>query len=376
MTAMAPAWARCRRTAIRSDDRDRARAQRDRSARSLLARALPAAQGDRPGAVGLGRRDLPRLSAALQVRARPAHPDRADAEPALRDRRAPGARALPLHPGETLAQLLELLEQAGAAAASARTRARARAARQGARRADALPRAAARPGLRAGVVRAPVLLPARAPPPARARRPRRPPRRVARATEYELIDYKTSRPKSAEQLEGRHPAVALRARRARVLGAGGLAAGLLLRARRPQGARAAGRPRRGARSRRSCSPPARASSPSASSRRRRTRPARSATTGSSAPRRSGSLAPPAGHAACRLPPAACRLPPAACDAVTYFPSGPRWRRKRWNSRASMSPEGTSSGISSDSSLSAACSRRSTNAWMSGSLCTARPTWRS
>ncbi len=59
----------------------------------------------------------------------------------------------------------------------------------------------------------------------------------------------------------------------------------------------------------------------------------------------------------------------------YFPSSPRWRRKRWNSRASMSPEGTSSGALS-SSLSAACSRRSTNAWMSGSLCTASPTWRS
>ncbi len=59
--------------------------------------------------------------------------------------------------------------------------------------------------------------------------------------EYELIDYKTSRPKSAAAAERRHPAVAVRARRARGLAAGGLAAGLLLRARRPQGPRSAGR---------------------------------------------------------------------------------------------------------------------------------------
>ena len=61
--------------------------------------------------------------------------------------------------------------------------------------------------------------------------------------------------------------------------------------------------------------------------------------------------------------------------VRYLLSCPRWRRKRWNSRAMTSPEGTSS-VETSSSLSAACSRRSTNAWMSGSLCTARPTWRS
>ena len=54
---------------------------------------LPARE--RPGAVGVGHRDVPRLPAALQVRARPAHPDRADGPSALRDRRAPGARALP-----------------------------------------------------------------------------------------------------------------------------------------------------------------------------------------------------------------------------------------------------------------------------------------
>ena len=67
--------------------------------------------------------------------------------------------------------------------------------------------------------------------------------------------------------------------------------------------------------------------------------------------------------------------PAAERLAATCLSSPRWRRKRWNSRASMSPEGTSSGALS-CSLSAACSSRSTNAWMSGSLCTASPTWRS
>ena len=73
--------------------------------------AVPAAQGRRPGAVGVGHRDLPQLPAALQVRARPAHPHRADAPPALRDRRAPGARALPLRRRRRRStQMLELLD--------------------------------------------------------------------------------------------------------------------------------------------------------------------------------------------------------------------------------------------------------------------------
>ena len=50
--------------------------------------------------------------------------------------------------------------------------------------------------------------------------------------EYELIDYKTSRPKTATQLKRRRPAVPLRAGRARSLAAGVLSPGLLLRARR------------------------------------------------------------------------------------------------------------------------------------------------
>src|SRR5437899_1452967 len=46
-----------------------------------------------------------------------------------------------------------------------------------------------------------------------------------------------------------------------------------------------------------------------------------------------------------------------------------------NSRARASPEGTCCPVAA-SAPSVACSRRSTNAWMSGSLWTARATWRS
>src|SRR5438445_321314 len=65
-----------------------------RPPRRALARPVPAPQGGRPGAVGIGHRDVPQLSAEVQVLARPAHSHRADAGPALRDHRASGARAL------------------------------------------------------------------------------------------------------------------------------------------------------------------------------------------------------------------------------------------------------------------------------------------
>src|SRR5439155_130768 len=111
---------------------------------------------------------------ALQVLARPARTHRADAAPALRNRRAPGARALSRRGG--------LL--AGAPARAARRllgkgrprpgRARARAVRESPLGARALPRAAARGALRTGVVRALLLLPARPSSRARARRSCRP----------------------------------------------------------------------------------------------------------------------------------------------------------------------------------------------------------
>ena len=162
--------------ATSSGDERAARAG-DRAARGALARTVPAAQGDRPGAVGLGHRDLPQLPAALQVRARPAHPHRADAAPALRDRRAPGARALPLR-GRADARA-DARAARGRLAPRRLRRSRAELELHEKARA-ALTRYHARlhgAGLRAGVVRARVLLPARAPPPARARRPRRPARR-------------------------------------------------------------------------------------------------------------------------------------------------------------------------------------------------------
>ena len=57
---------------------------------------------------------------------------------------------------------------------------------------------------------------------------------------YELIDYKTSRPKTRRAAARRRAALAVRARGARGLAAGVLPPGLLLRARRPQGARSRG----------------------------------------------------------------------------------------------------------------------------------------
>ena len=73
----------------------RRRAQVDRRPRRAVARAVPADARRRRAAVGHRHRHLPRLPAALQVRARLPDPAGADAAPALRDRRAPGARALP-----------------------------------------------------------------------------------------------------------------------------------------------------------------------------------------------------------------------------------------------------------------------------------------
>ena len=112
--------------------------------------------------------------------------------------------------GETLTQLLDLFEacwrrggfREGSSERELRGKARA-----------ALERYHTRlhgPGLRAGVVRAPVLAAHRPSPLARARRSRRSPRVGARGRRggetagggerYELIDYKTSRPRTPEQL--------------------------------------------------------------------------------------------------------------------------------------------------------------------------------
>ena len=68
-------------------------------------------RGRGPDAVGLGHRDLPDLPAQVQVRARLPDPAGADDQPALRDRGAPGAGALPhAQGGGSLDALMELFE--------------------------------------------------------------------------------------------------------------------------------------------------------------------------------------------------------------------------------------------------------------------------
>ena len=174
--------------------------------------------------------------------------------------------------------------------------------------------------------------------------------------EYELIDYKTGRPKSAEQLAN-DVQLSLYAIAARE--AWGLEANrrrLLLPPRRPEG-----RHRRGQRTgrldpRRRGRMSPRESRRRSSSRHPRRAPASSATTGSSA----------------RLPSAD---PARAVSARRQLGgSSPRWRRKRCSSRSIESPEGRSKESASPSS--AAASSFSTNAWISGSCWTARFTWRS
>ena len=66
-----------------------------RPARRAVARAVPPQARRRARAVGERHRDLPDLPAQVQVRARVPDPVGADAQPALRDPRPPGARALP-----------------------------------------------------------------------------------------------------------------------------------------------------------------------------------------------------------------------------------------------------------------------------------------
>ena len=158
------------------------RAAGDRGARGAVAGAVPAAPRRRARAVGLRHRDLPHLPAEVQVRARLPHPAGADDQPALRDPRPPGARALPRRAGEPRALARSCSgcsRPAGAAAASAapseelqlRGKATAALARYHERFQER--------GRRADLVRALVLLPARPAPAARARRPRRPPARRA-----------------------------------------------------------------------------------------------------------------------------------------------------------------------------------------------------
>ena len=144
---------------------------------------------------------------------------------------------------------------------------------------------------------------------------------------YELIDYKTGRPKTAAQLREDVQLSLYAVGRARVLAARGGPAGLLLRARRREGARRALRRRTATGSPRPSSGSPTASSGRASSRRRARRRARCATTGSPARPPSDRFRPPSSQAR---------------TLGRRYPS-PRWRRKRWNSRARTSPDGRCPG---------------------------------
>ena len=167
-----PARRRARREAARPGGRAADRA---------VAGAVPAAPRRRARAERDRHRDLPDLPAQVQVRARVPDPVGADAQPALRDPRPPGARALPRRRrDDRLAARAARAARGGLAPRRLRRlRGGAPAARQGDPGAAALPRALPGRGRRAGLVRARVLVPARAAPAARARRPRRQAARTA-----------------------------------------------------------------------------------------------------------------------------------------------------------------------------------------------------
>ena len=148
--------------------------QRERA----LAGAVPAAQGRRPGAVGLGHRDLPQLpAAATSSRASCASP------PSRRSTSASGSSstrcssATTPKAAQTLAQMLELLDAGWRRGGLRRARARARAAAR--RRASALTRYHERLREQDSEpvwFERPFSFTLGPAPPARARRPRRPPR--------------------------------------------------------------------------------------------------------------------------------------------------------------------------------------------------------
>ena len=214
-------------------------------------------------------------------------PSGADAQPALRDPRPPGARALPPRaaaPAGSLPELLGLLEagwrRGGFGDSEEERQLRAKATQALLRYHERFQGEDAEPvwfERSFSFTLGPHLLRGRVD-------------RVDRLPDggYELIDYKTGPAEVGDAAARGRPALALRGRRARVVAARGRPPGLLLRARRREGAGRARRPRTatGSPTRSSRSPTA--SSARASSRRRRGRRARCATTGSPARRRRSS----------------------------------------------------------------------------------------
>ena len=115
--------------------------------RRPVGRVVPAHARRRGRAVGLGHRHVPDVPLEVQVRAGVPDPAGADDPSALRDRRPPGARALPrgLRPGRRRfpgrwPSCWGCSTRAGAAAASASPRRSASCAGKARRGADALPR--------------------------------------------------------------------------------------------------------------------------------------------------------------------------------------------------------------------------------------------
>ena len=168
---------RPRRLAARLRARSRRPARRLGQRLRAVARPVHPAPRPRPDAVGLGHRHLPDLPAQVQVRARVPDPAGAHDPPALRDRAAPGAGALPRR-GRRAARAPDgAVRDLLAALGLRRLRRRAAVPRARLAGAGALLAPGPRLGRRAGLVRALVRVQARPPPAARAGGPRGPPRR-------------------------------------------------------------------------------------------------------------------------------------------------------------------------------------------------------
>ena len=334
----------------------------DRRPRGALAGGLPAAPRRRPAQpLGLRPDPLPDLPAEVQVRPRLRHPAGTDDQPALRDPHAQRARTVP-----------QGAARAGRGAADAEPALRGRLAARRLRRhrrRDAVPRPrprgaapllGARTGLRvrAGLAGAQVRLQGRRPPRARAGRPGRPAAR--RRLRADRLQDRRTQDRGGPRL--RPAAGALPDGGARGLGHRGRLRLLRLRARRREGGGAdQARRRRAGRAHRGHG--------------RRGRPLPGLRAAPLAERLQLVRLPP------DLPgrPKACnRVRARACaDASPAARLGsqaarpPRWRRKRWNSRAIESAEGSSSASSASRSTCSA-SIRSTSSSISGLAATARP----
>ena len=200
---------------------ERLRARRGRGAREPSLEPFLPRRGDGLLLSASRHRDLPDVPAEVQVRARLPDPERADAQPALRDPRPPGARALPRGGAASrrCPSCSGCSRPAGGAAASATPRRSASCAPRRRRRCVRYHERFRERGRRAGLVRARVPVPDRPAPAARPRRPRRPAaRRRLRA------DRLQDRPPEDRRAAARgRPALALRGRRARGLAARGRA---------------------------------------------------------------------------------------------------------------------------------------------------------